>query len=36
MVTLLIIPALVAIILMFKGAILGDDLSTDSSNTQNE
>ena len=36
MVTLLIIPALVVIILMFKGAILGDDLSTDSSNTQNE
>jgi cytochrome bd-type quinol oxidase subunit 2 len=36
MVSLLIIPALLVIILMFKGAIVGDDQSTDSANTKNE
>ena len=36
MVSLLIIPALIVIILMFKGAIVGDDQSTDSANTKNE
>ena len=36
MVSLLIIPALVVIILMFKGTIIGDDQSSDSPNTQNE
>ena len=37
MVSLLIIPALVVIILMFKGTIVGDDdQSTDSANTKNE
>ena len=33
MVSLLIIPALLVIILMFKGAIVGDVQSTDSANT---
>ena len=36
MVSLLIIPALLVIILMFKGAIVGDDQPTDSANTKNE
>ena len=36
MVSLLVIPALLVIILMFKGAIVGDDQSTDSANTINE
>jgi len=36
MVSLLIIPALLVIILMFKGAIVDDDQSTDSANTKNE
>ena len=36
MVSLLIIPALVVIILMFKGAIVGDDQSTNSPNTKNK
>ena len=36
MVSLLIIPALIVIILMFKGAIVGDDQSTDSANTKNK
>ncbi len=36
MVSLLIIPALLVIILMFRGAIVGDDQSTDSANNKNE
>ncbi len=36
MVSLLIIPALVVIILMFKGSIIGDDQSINSPNTKNE
>jgi cytochrome bd-type quinol oxidase subunit 2 len=36
MVSLLIIPALVVIILMFKGSIVGDDQSTNSPNTKNK
>ena len=36
MVSLLIIPALIVIILMFKGAIVGDDQSTNSPNTKNK
>ena len=34
--SLLLIPALLVIILMFRGAIVGDDQSTDSANTKNE
>jgi hypothetical protein len=36
MVSLLIIPALLVIILMFKGAIVGNGQSTDLANTKNE
>lgn len=36
MASLLLIPALLVIILMFKGTIIGDDQSTDSTNTKNE
>jgi hypothetical protein len=36
MASLLLIPALLVIILMFKGTIIGDDQSTDSANTKNE
>ena len=36
MVSLLIIPALVVIILMFKGAIVGDDQSANSPTTKNK
>ena len=36
MASLLLIPALLVIILMFKGSIIGDDQSTDSANTKNE
>jgi cytochrome bd-type quinol oxidase subunit 2 len=36
MASLLLIPALLVIILMFKGTIVGDDQSTDSANTKNE
>ncbi|MGC2309019.1 MAG: hypothetical protein WA461_11495, partial [Nitrososphaeraceae archaeon] len=34
MASLLLIPALLVIILMFKGIIVGDDQSTDSTNTK--
>ena len=33
---LLLIPAILVTVLMFKGTILGDDQSTDSANTKNE
>ena len=36
MASLLLIPALLVIILMFKGSIVGGDLSTDSANNKNE
>ena len=36
MTSLLLIPALIVTVLMFKGAIVGDDQSTDSDNTKNE
>jgi hypothetical protein len=36
MASLLLIPALLVIVLMFKGTIVGDDQSTDSANTKNE
>jgi hypothetical protein len=36
MASLLLIPALLVIILMFKGAIVGGDQQTDSANTKNE
>jgi cytochrome bd-type quinol oxidase subunit 2 len=36
MTSLLLIPALIVTVLMFKGAIVGDDQSTDSANTKNE
>jgi hypothetical protein len=36
MVSLLLIPALIVIILMFKGSIIGGDQPTDSANTKNE
>jgi hypothetical protein len=34
--SLLLIPALIVTVLMFKGTIVGDDQSTDSANTKNE
>ena len=34
--SLLLIPALIVTVLMFKGIIVGDDQSTDSANTKNE
>jgi cytochrome bd-type quinol oxidase subunit 2 len=36
MASLLLIPALIVIILMFKGSIIGGDQPTDSANTKNE
>jgi cytochrome bd-type quinol oxidase subunit 2 len=36
MTSLLLIPALIVTVLMFKGTIVGDDQSTDSANTKNE
>jgi cytochrome bd-type quinol oxidase subunit 2 len=36
MTSLLLIPALIVTVLMFKGAIVGDDQATDSANTKNE
>ena len=36
MASLLLIPALIVIILIFKGAIIGVDQPTDSANTKNE
>jgi uncharacterized membrane protein len=36
MASLLLIPAILVIILMFKGSIVGGDQSTDSANTKNE
>ena len=36
MVSLLLIPAIIVIILMFKGTIVGADQPTDSANTKNE
>jgi ABC-type spermidine/putrescine transport system permease subunit I len=36
MTSLLLIPALIVIILMFKGSIIGGDQPTDSANTKNE
>ena len=36
MASLLLIPALIVIILIFKGAIVGVDQPTDSANTKNE
>jgi hypothetical protein len=36
MASLLLIPALLVIILMFKGSIVGGDQPTDSANTKNE
>ncbi|MGH9963631.1 MAG: hypothetical protein ACRD5E_02230 [Nitrososphaeraceae archaeon] len=35
MASLLLIPALIVIVLMFKGTIIGDDQPTDSANTKN-
>ena len=34
--SLLLIPALIVTVLMFRGTIVGDDHSTDSANTKNE
>jgi len=36
MTSLLLIPALIVIILMFKSSIIGGDQPTDSANTKNE